>query len=58
VGQPGDDRSGLGADIVLAHPLVLAEADPASATILPGFLAGNLPADRGIGELAVAGESR
>lgn len=36
------------------RPVVLAEADPAGGTVQAGYLAGRLPADRGIRELAVA----
>ncbi|MGC4851822.1 ParA family protein [Micromonospora sp. DT4] len=31
---------------------ILAECDPAGGDVLPGFLAGQMPADRGIGELS------
>jgi hypothetical protein len=53
-GSPGVTTAALAMTLRWPRPVVLAEADPAGGTIMAGYLAGKLPADRGIGELAVA----
>lgn len=53
-GSPGVTTAALALTLTWPRPVVLAEADPAGGTLLPGYMAGALPADRGIRELAVA----
>lgn len=53
-GSPGVTTTALAMTLRWPRPVVLAECDPAGGTIQAGYLAGQLPADRGIGELAVA----
>ncbi|MGH3680356.1 MAG: ParA family protein [Natronosporangium sp.] len=53
-GSPGVTTAALALTLTWPSAVVLAEVDPAGGTILPGYLAGVLPADRGIRELAVA----
>lgn len=50
----GVTTTSLAAALTWPRPVVLAETDPAGGTIQAGYLAGRLPADRGIRELAVA----
>jgi hypothetical protein len=53
-GSPGVTTAALAMALAWPRPVVLAECDPAGGTIQAGYLAGGLPAGRGIGELAVA----
>lgn len=53
-GSPGVTTAALAMTLGWSRPVVLAECDPAGGTIQAGYLAGALPAERGIGELAVA----
>lgn len=53
-GSPGVTTAALAITLSWPRPVVLAECDPAGGTIQAGYLAGTLPADRGIGELAIA----
>lgn len=52
-GSPGVTTAALALTLTWPGRCVLAEADPAGGSVLAGYLAGQLPADRGIGELAV-----
>lgn len=53
-GSPGVTTAALVMTLAWPRPVVMAEADPAGGTAMAGYLAGRIPADRGIGELAVA----
>lgn len=53
-GAPGVTTASLALTLTWAGRCVLAECDPAGGSIHAGYLAGALPADRGIRELAVA----
>jgi hypothetical protein len=53
-GSPGVTTAALALTLSWPGRCVLAECDPAGGSILAGYLAGALPADRGVGELAVA----
>lgn len=53
-GSPGVTSTALALALTWPRPCVLAECDPAGGSIQAGYLAGALPADRGIRELAVA----
>jgi hypothetical protein len=53
-GSPGVTTAALALTLTWPGRCVLAECDPAGGSILAGYLAGALPADRGVGELAVA----
>lgn len=53
-GSPGVTTSALALTLAWRRQVALAECDPAGGTVQAGYLAGGLPADRGIGELAVA----
>lgn len=50
--SPGVSVSALALSLSWQRDTVLAECDPAGGDVLPGFLAGQMPADRGIGELS------
>ncbi len=53
-GSPGATTAALALTLTWPERCVLAECDPAGGSVLAGYLAGALPADRGIRELAVA----
>ncbi|MFS8496863.1 MAG: ParA family protein [Micromonosporaceae bacterium] len=53
-GSPGVTVAALAFTLTWPGRCVLVECDPAGGSVQAGFLAGALPADRGIGELAVA----
>ncbi|HLU45365.1 MAG TPA: ParA family protein [Natronosporangium sp.] len=53
-GSPGVTTAALAFTLTWPGHCVLAECDPAGGTVQAGYLAGALPADRGIRELAVA----
>lgn len=53
-GSPGVTTAALALTLTWQSRCVLAECDPAGGSIQAGYLAGALPADRGIRELAVA----
>lgn len=53
-GSPGVTTAALALTLAWGGRCVLAECDPAGGSIQAGYLAGALPADRGIRELAVA----
>ncbi|GGK36829.1 hypothetical protein GCM10010124_31890 [Pilimelia terevasa] len=53
-GSPGVSTGALALTLSWPAPVVLAECDPAGGDALPGYLAGQMPADRGTAELAVA----
>jgi hypothetical protein len=53
-GSPGVTTAALALTLTWPGRCVLAECDPAGGSIQAGYLAGALPADRGIRELAVA----
>lgn len=53
-GSPGVTAAALALTLTWPGRCVLAECDPAGGSIQAGYLAGALPADRGIRELAVA----
>lgn len=53
-GSPGVTTAALALTLIWPDRCVLAECDPAGGSIQAGYLAGALPADRGIRELAVA----
>lgn len=53
-GSPGATTAALALTLTWPRGCVLAECDPAGGSIQAGYLAGALPADRGIRELAVA----
>jgi hypothetical protein len=53
-GSPGVTAAALTLTLTWPGEVVLAECDPAGGSILAGYLAGALPADRGVRELAVA----
>jgi hypothetical protein len=53
-GSPGVTAAALAMTLTWPGRCVLAECDPAGGSIQAGYLAGALPADRGIRELAVA----
>jgi hypothetical protein len=53
-GSPGVTTAGLALTLTWPGRCVLAECDPAGGSVQAGYLAGALPAGRGIGELAVA----
>lgn len=53
-GSPGVTTAALALALTWQGRCVLAECDPAGGSIQAGYLAGALPADRGIRELAVA----
>ncbi|GGK31517.1 hypothetical protein GCM10010124_25400 [Pilimelia terevasa] len=53
-GSPGVSLAALALTLSWPAPVVLAEADPAGGDALAGFLAGQVTADRGTAELAVA----
>lgn len=53
-GSPGVTTAALAFTLTWPRHCVLAECDPAGGTVQAGYLAGALPADRGIRELAVA----
>jgi hypothetical protein len=53
-GSPGVTTAALALTMTWPHRCVLAECDPAGGSVQAGYLAGALPADRGIRELAVA----
>lgn len=53
-GSPGVTAAGLALTLTWPGRCVLAECDPAGGSVQAGYLAGALPADRGIRELAVA----
>ncbi|GGJ89779.1 hypothetical protein GCM10010123_19490 [Pilimelia anulata] len=53
-GSPGVSTAALALTLSWPIPVVLAECDPAGGDALPGYLAGQVPADRGTAELAVA----
>lgn len=53
-GSPGVTTAALGLTLTWPGRCVLAECDPAGGSVQAGYLAGALPADRGIRELAVA----
>lgn len=53
-GSPGATTAGLALTLTWGRRCVLAECDPAGGSVQAGYLAGALPADRGIRELAVA----
>jgi len=53
-GSPGVTTAALALTLTWGGRCVLAECDPAGGSIQAGYLAGALPADRGIRELAVA----
>jgi hypothetical protein len=53
-GSPGVTAAALALALSWPGRCVLAECDPAGGSIQAGFLAGALPADRGVRELAVA----
>lgn len=53
-GSPGTTTAALAFTLSWPGTCVLAECDPAGGTVQAGYLAGALPADRGIRELAVA----
>jgi hypothetical protein len=53
-GSPGVTTAALALSLTWPGGCVLAECDPAGGSIQAGYLAGTLPADRGIRELAVA----
>ncbi|HLV57797.1 MAG TPA: ParA family protein [Natronosporangium sp.] len=53
-GSPGVTVAALACTLTWPGRCVLVECDPAGGSVQAGFLAGALPADRGIGELAVA----
>lgn len=53
-GSPGVTTAALALTLTWPGRCVLAECDPAGGSVQAGYLAGALPADRGIRELAVA----
>lgn len=53
-GSPGVTTAALALALTWQGRCVLAECDPAGGSVQAGYLAGALPADRGIRELAVA----
>jgi hypothetical protein len=53
-GSPGATAAALALTLTWPGRAVLAECDPAGGSIQAGYLAGALPADRGLRELAVA----
>lgn len=53
-GSPGVTTAALALTLTWPSRCVLAECDPAGGSVQAGYLAGALPADRGIRELAVA----
>lgn len=53
-GSPGATTAALAFTLTWPGPCVLSECDPAGGSVQAGYLAGSLPADRGIRELAVA----
>ena len=53
-GSPGVTTAALALTLTWPRRCVLAECDPAGGSVQAGYLAGALPADRGIRELAVA----
>jgi hypothetical protein len=53
-GSPGVTTTALALALTWPGRCVLAECDPAGGSVQAGYLAGALPADRGIRELAVA----
>jgi hypothetical protein len=56
-GSPGVSTAALALTLTWQRPVVLAECDPSSGTLLPGFLAGfDLPPDRGLLQLAMAAQ--
>jgi hypothetical protein len=53
-GSPGVTATALAYTMTWTSPVILAECDPAGGSVLPGFLRGQLSADRGLVPLAVA----
>ncbi|MGH3680575.1 MAG: ParA family protein [Natronosporangium sp.] len=53
-GSPGVTTAALALTLTWPGRCVLAECDPAGGSVQAGYLAGALPADRGVRELAVA----
>lgn len=53
-GAPGVTVTSLALTLAWPRSAILAECDPSGGSVLAGYLAGQLPADRGVARLAVA----
>jgi hypothetical protein len=53
-GSPGVTSTALALTLTRTSPVILAECDPSGGSVLPGFLRGQLGADRGLVPLAAA----